>query len=237
MTTEREALERVRDAFSFMPALNGAYAHPTIAEIVEEVEDALGACMPAVHAALAPPESQDRELLRRAEAWLVDEDDDSPCRLVDIDEARALIEALRKIAATRVELEEALERGDFDLIEDDYEDDLDWQLADLGEDEDDVWTVQVNDLVGGWIVTDYPYPLSEHDHRPDGDSGRRGYVIAECSGEIDARRIAALLNDDDLETVSDVDAAAAVTDEARAAMAAHAAEQRAKFVAKGWISE
>lgn len=57
------------------------------------------------------------------------------------------------------------------------------------------WTVQVNDLVGGWVVTDYPHPLSEHDHRPENRSEPNfGYVIAECYDEDDARQIAALLN-------------------------------------------
>lgn len=56
------------------------------------------------------------------------------------------------------------------------------------------WSAQINDLVGGWIVTDHPHPLSEHDHRPNGDHFQCGYVVAECMVEMDAKRIAALLN-------------------------------------------
>lgn len=56
------------------------------------------------------------------------------------------------------------------------------------------WTVQANDLVGGWVVTNYPHPLSEHDMRKDGDPAQRGYVIAECMDWEDARTIAHLLN-------------------------------------------
>ncbi len=59
------------------------------------------------------------------------------------------------------------------------------------------WSAQVNDLVGGWIVTDYPHPLSEHDTRLEGDPRRRGKVIADCVTHGDAVRIARLLNDDD----------------------------------------
>ncbi len=59
----------------------------------------------------------------------------------------------------------------------------------------DKWTVQVNDLVGGWIVTDYQWPLSQHDTRPDGDPKKRGKIIAECVDPEDAQRIAFLLND------------------------------------------
>lgn len=56
------------------------------------------------------------------------------------------------------------------------------------------WTAQVNDLIGGAVVTTYPHPLSEHDHRKDGDPHKRGYVIAECMTMADAERIAGLLN-------------------------------------------
>lgn len=52
------------------------------------------------------------------------------------------------------------------------------------------WTAQVNDLVGGWIVTTYPHPLSEHVR----DAEWVGTVIAECPVEADARLIADLLN-------------------------------------------
>lgn len=57
------------------------------------------------------------------------------------------------------------------------------------------WTAQVNDLVGGWIVTDYPHPLSEHDNRWDGDTTKGGYIVAECWTERDACTIAMLLNE------------------------------------------
>lgn len=56
------------------------------------------------------------------------------------------------------------------------------------------WTMQVNDLVGGAIVTTYPHPLSEHDFRKDGDPQKRGYIIAECMTKSDAAEIAYLLN-------------------------------------------
>lgn len=59
------------------------------------------------------------------------------------------------------------------------------------------WSAQPNDLVGGWIVTRYPHPLSQHDHsigdNPD-KTKRRGYIIAECNSRIDAEHIAILLN-------------------------------------------
>lgn len=60
------------------------------------------------------------------------------------------------------------------------------------------WTAQVNDLVGGWIVTNYPHPYSEHDNRPDGDPYKFGYVIAECYARADAETIAGLLNENDI---------------------------------------
>lgn len=57
------------------------------------------------------------------------------------------------------------------------------------------WSAQVNDLVGGWVVTTYPHPLSEHDlRREGGDATRRGYCIADCMTLADALRIADLLN-------------------------------------------
>lgn len=59
---------------------------------------------------------------------------------------------------------------------------------------DRVWSAQVNDLVGGWIVTSHPHPLSEHDLRPDGDSTKRGVIAAECSIKAYAILIAKLLN-------------------------------------------
>lgn len=57
-----------------------------------------------------------------------------------------------------------------------------------------VWTVQVNDIVGGWIVTTYPFPSSEHDLRIEGNSLKCGYIIAECMTKADALAIAHLLN-------------------------------------------
>lgn len=57
------------------------------------------------------------------------------------------------------------------------------------------WSAQVNDLVGGWIVTTYPYPASDHVFN-DIDSLKHGYIIAECMMEEDARRIAQLLNEE-----------------------------------------
>jgi hypothetical protein len=62
---------------------------------------------------------------------------------------------------------------------------------------DPVWTVQDDDLVGGWIVTTYPHPLSAHDTRWDGDPAKRGEVIAECCCQEDADRIARLLNEEE----------------------------------------
>jgi hypothetical protein len=56
------------------------------------------------------------------------------------------------------------------------------------------WSAQPNDLIGGAIVTTLPLPMSEHDHRKDGDPAKRGYVIAECMTMADAGTIADLLN-------------------------------------------
>lgn len=58
----------------------------------------------------------------------------------------------------------------------------------------DYWTVQVNDLVGGWIVTNLPEPLSQHDKRIHGEEEHRGYIIAECSNKADAEILASLAN-------------------------------------------
>lgn len=57
------------------------------------------------------------------------------------------------------------------------------------------WTSQINDLVGGYIVTTYPYPISDHVFNGI-DSLKHGYVIADCMTEEDARRIAQLLNEE-----------------------------------------
>jgi len=59
------------------------------------------------------------------------------------------------------------------------------------------WTAQVNDLIGGWVVTSYPHPISEHDFRKYGDPEKRGYIIAECMTKYDAQLIADLLNSND----------------------------------------
>lgn len=56
------------------------------------------------------------------------------------------------------------------------------------------WTVQVNDLIGGWAVTTYPYPMSEHDFRVNGDQMKCGYILADCMVENDAIMVAMLLN-------------------------------------------
>lgn len=53
------------------------------------------------------------------------------------------------------------------------------------------WTVQINDVIGGWVVTTYPHPLSEHHF---GDPDRRGFVAAECVNRSYANLIARLLN-------------------------------------------
>lgn len=61
-----------------------------------------------------------------------------------------------------------------------------------------MWTVQVDDTVGGWIVTTYPHPLSQHDTRPvseGGDPSKQGEIIAECHSLDDAKLIARLLNE------------------------------------------
>ncbi len=59
------------------------------------------------------------------------------------------------------------------------------------------WTVQLNDLVGGWVVTDYPQSLADHPRTPSGGGLARGRVIADCVTEADAQRIAHLLNEDE----------------------------------------
>jgi len=61
------------------------------------------------------------------------------------------------------------------------------------------FTVQVNDLIGGWIITDYPHPYSEHDQRKKGNPEKFGHIIADCNSEKDAIRICRLLNKDDAE--------------------------------------
>lgn len=59
---------------------------------------------------------------------------------------------------------------------------------------DPVWTAQVDDTVGGYIVTTYPHPLSAHDTRPDGDPTKCGRIMAECCCVEDAELVAGLLN-------------------------------------------
>lgn len=56
-------------------------------------------------------------------------------------------------------------------------------------DETPYWTAQVNDLVGGFIVTNFPHPLSEHDVREG-----RVTVACECTSGGMAELIAKQLN-------------------------------------------
>ncbi len=56
------------------------------------------------------------------------------------------------------------------------------------------WSAQIDDTVGGFIVTTYPHPASEHDRRKDGVPLKCGYVIADCMTLKDAQVIAHLLN-------------------------------------------
>lgn len=66
------------------------------------------------------------------------------------------------------------------------------------------WSAQKNDIIGGWIVTTYPHPASEHDFSGGGEMPTWenrltaklacGYVIADCRTEEDAVIIANLLN-------------------------------------------
>ncbi len=56
------------------------------------------------------------------------------------------------------------------------------------------FTAQINDLIGGFIVSSYPHPLSEHDHRPNGDPNKRGVIVAECTTRPHAELLAGLLN-------------------------------------------
>ena len=58
-----------------------------------------------------------------------------------------------------------------------------------------IWTAQINDLVGGFIVTNLERPLSGHDHRPEAADEDYGYVIADCMDRPDATTIARLLNE------------------------------------------
>jgi hypothetical protein len=57
------------------------------------------------------------------------------------------------------------------------------------------WTEQVNDTIGGWIVTTYPHPDSEQFYEDKYHKlHAHGYIMAECSSEHDAKVIANLLN-------------------------------------------
>lgn len=56
------------------------------------------------------------------------------------------------------------------------------------------WYVNVNDMIGGWSVSNLDAPASEHDHRIDGDPNKRSYVVADCMTEDDAKIIVHLLN-------------------------------------------
>lgn len=62
-----------------------------------------------------------------------------------------------------------------------------------------MWSAQPNDLMGGYIVTNYPHPLSEHDTRNNGDPRKRGYIFAECYTREDAYLVAALLNKENVQ--------------------------------------
>ncbi len=64
------------------------------------------------------------------------------------------------------------------------------------------WTVQLNDLIGGFIVTDYPHPLSDYDTRPEGDKKKRGVIACECISQEAAEKIAQLLNEEEYEFLS-----------------------------------
>lgn len=59
---------------------------------------------------------------------------------------------------------------------------------------DEIWSAQVDDLVGGAIVTTFAAPASKHDHNRDGDPAKQGYIIAECPTMDDAQLVAGLLN-------------------------------------------
>lgn len=61
------------------------------------------------------------------------------------------------------------------------------------------WYVNVNDLIGGWIVANVNLPLGDIDCRPPERGGTMPDVriIADCNSREDALRIAYLLNDDD----------------------------------------
>lgn len=57
------------------------------------------------------------------------------------------------------------------------------------------WSEQLNDTIGGWIVTTYPHPDSEqHYYDKHGKVHAYGYIIADCTSEQDANQIATLLN-------------------------------------------
>ena len=61
--------------------------------------------------------------------------------------------------------------------------------------ENSLWTVQVNDLIGGYIVTTYPYPLSQHQWKDENGSYLTyGYVIADVTKKEEGALIAKLLN-------------------------------------------
>ena len=66
------------------------------------------------------------------------------------------------------------------------------------------WSAQKNDLIGGWVVTTYPGPMSEHDFSGRGETptwenrhtskDKCGYVLADCHTEQDAIIIANEMN-------------------------------------------
>lgn len=56
------------------------------------------------------------------------------------------------------------------------------------------WYPIINDVVGGYAVSNLDEPVSEHDLRKEGNPEKRGYVIADFMTEDDAKVVAHLLN-------------------------------------------
>lgn len=56
------------------------------------------------------------------------------------------------------------------------------------------WYVQVDDTVGGFVVTDINIPVSAMDHRPNGDPEKKARILAECCTIDDAVVIAYAMN-------------------------------------------
>lgn len=60
----------------------------------------------------------------------------------------------------------------------------------------ELWTAQVDDLVGGWIVTTYPFPYAEHpDREHDSRIGGVDRDVISCWSEDRAKLVAGLLNE------------------------------------------